>query len=95
MNLKMNQKKNSTESESEHQVLKYCYKMDLPDLSNNFGTLQKQIYNEFWILVPSKNYDLKFDGFIHPFLNSGLVWDNSEENSVVLRKNKIVKLNKG
>ena len=73
------------EDTTEHSILKFCYKMKLPDLSQDYVTWQKQVYTDFWISVP-KSYDLNYDGIIQPFLNSGLVWTNATEESIIIKK---------
>ena len=73
--------------QTEDPILKFCYIAELPDSSSDFATLQEHINSKFWKQSQHSSEEIEFNGYIHPFLDSGETWQK-RQNIVSTRKKK-------
>ena len=83
-------------NQSEGPILKFCYIVELSDLSTaDFTTLQENVKSEFWkqSLQSKKFREIGFNGYMIPFLDSGETWQKLQNVVSKRRKKKrIVKI---
>ena len=73
--------------QTEEPILKFCYIVELPDLTLDFATLQEHINSKFWkqSLQSSEEIEFNFNGYIHPFLDA---WQWQKLKNVVSTRKK-------
>lgn len=79
--------------QTEDPILKFCYIAELPDSSSDFATLQEHIRSKFWKQSLQTSEEIEYNGYIHPFLDSGKTWQKMQHVVPIRKKKRMFKIN--